>query len=236
MNKPIKRVLLKLSGEALMGDQQFGIKADTLSVFAEEIVEVIKAGYQVGIVVGGGNIFRGLQAENIGIERAQGDYMGMLATMINGMALQGAIESKGVYTRLLSALNVSQVCEPYIRRRAVRHLEKGRCIIMAAGTGNPYFTTDTAAALRANELEVDLILKGTSVDGVYTADPKKDPTATKFDEISFDDVLHKKLRIMDQTAFTLCRENHMPIIVFNIKERGNILRILKGEKIGTLVS
>ena len=219
-----------------MGDQQFGIKADTLSVFAEEIVEVIKAGYQVGIVVGGGNIFRGLQAENIGIERAQGDYMGMLATMINGMALQGAIESKGVYTRLLSALNVSQVCEPYIRRRAVRHLEKGRCIIMAAGTGNPYFTTDTAAALRANELEVDLILKGTSVDGVYTADPKKDPTATKFDEISFDDVLHKKLRIMDQTAFTLCRENHMPIIVFNIKERGNILRILKGEKIGTLVS
>ncbi|HNE50853.1 MAG TPA: UMP kinase [Chitinophagales bacterium] len=236
MNKPIKRVLLKLSGEALMGDQQFGIKADTLSVFAEEIVEVIKAGYQVGIVVGGGNIFRGLQAGNIGIERAQGDYMGMLATMINGMALQGAIESKGVYTRLLSALNVSQVCEPYIRRRAVRHLEKGRCIIMAAGTGNPYFTTDTAAALRANELEVDLILKGTSVDGVYTADPKKDPTATKFDEISFDDVLHKKLRIMDQTAFTLCRENHMPIIVFNIKERGNILRILKGEKIGTLVS
>ncbi|HNM31257.1 MAG TPA: UMP kinase [Chitinophagales bacterium] len=236
MNKPIKRVLLKLSGEALMGDQQFGIKADTLSVFAEEIVEVIKAGYQVGIVVGGGNIFRGLQAGNIGIERAQGDYMGMLATMINGMALQGAIESKGVYTRLLSALNVSQVCEPYIRRRAVRHLEKGRCIIMAAGTGNPYFTTDTAAALRANELEVDLILKGTSVDGVCTADPKKDPTATKFDEISFDDVLHKKLRIMDQTAFTLCRENHMPIIVFNIKERGNILRILKGEKIGTLVS
>ena len=236
MDKPIKRILLKLSGEALMGDQQFGIKADTLSVFAEEIVEVIKAGYQVGIVVGGGNIFRGLQAGNIGIERAQGDYMGMLATMINGMALQGAIESKGVYTRLLSALNVSQVCEPYIRRRAVRHLEKGRCIIMAAGTGNPYFTTDTAAALRANELEVDVILKGTSVDGIYTADPKKDATATKYDNISFEEVMLKNLRIMDQTAFALCKENKMLIIVFNIKERGNILRILQGEKIGTLVS
>lgn len=219
-----------------MGDQQFGIKADTLSVFADEIVEVIKAGYQVGIVVGGGNIFRGLQAGNIGIERAQGDYMGMLATLINGMALQGAIESKGVYTRLLSALGVSQVCEPYIRRRAVRHLEKGRCIIMAAGIGSPYFTTDTAAALRANEIEADVILKGTSVDGIYTADPKKDPTATKFEIISFDEVLQKNLRIMDQTAFALCKENHMPIIVFNIKERGNILRILQGEKIGTIVS
>lgn len=236
MEKPIKRVLLKLSGEALMGDQQFGIKADTLGLFADEIVEVIKAGYQVGIVIGGGNIFRGLQAGNIGIERSQGDYMGMLATMINGMALQGAIEHRGVYTRLLSALNVSQVCEPYIRRRAVRHLEKGRCIIMAAGTGNPYFTTDTAAALRANEIEADVILKGTSVDGIYSADPKKDPNATKYDTISFDEVLIKNLRIMDQTAFALCKENQMPIIVFNIKERGNILRILKGEKIGTLVS
>lgn len=236
MNKPIKRVLLKLSGEALMGDQQFGIKAETLSIFADEIVEVIKAGYQVGIVVGGGNIFRGLQAGNIGIERAQGDYMGMLATLINGMALQGAIESKGIYTRLLSALSISQVCEPYIRRRAMRHLEKGRCIIMAAGTGNPYFTTDTAAALRANEIEADVILKGTSVDGIYTADPKKDPNATKYETISYDEVLMKNLRIMDQTAFALCKENNMPIIVFNIKERGNILRILRGEKIGTLVS
>ncbi|MEN9447950.1 MAG: uridylate kinase [Bacteroidota bacterium] len=236
MNKPIKRVLLKLSGEALMGDQQFGIKADTLALFADEIVEVIKAGYQVGVVIGGGNIFRGLQAGNIGIERAQGDYMGMLATLINGMALQGAIESKGVYTRLLSALSISQVCEPYIRRRAVRHLEKGRCIIMAAGTGNPYFTTDTAAALRANELEADVILKGTSVDGIYTADPKKDAAATKYDTISFNEVLQQNLRIMDQTAFALCKENQMPIIVFNIKERGNILRILQGEKIGTLVS
>jgi len=236
MEKPIKRVLLKLSGEALMGDQQFGIKADTLGLFADEIVEVINAGYQVGVVIGGGNIFRGLQAGNIGIERSQGDYMGMLATIINGMALQGAIESRGIYTRLLSALNISQVCEPYIRRRAVRHLEKGRCIIMAAGTGNPYFTTDTAAALRANEIEADVILKGTSVDGIYTADPKKDPNATKYENISFDDILVKNLRVMDQTAFALCKENNMPIIVFNIKERGNILRILQGEKIGTLVS
>jgi len=236
MNKPIKRVLLKLSGEALMGDQQFGIKSETLSIFADEIKEVIEAGYEIGIVVGGGNIFRGLQAGNIGIERAQGDYMGMLATVINGMALQGALESKGVYTRLMSALNISQVCEQYIRRKAMRHLEKGRCIIMAAGTGNPYFTTDTAAALRANELEVDVILKGTSVDGIYTADPKKDADATKFDAISFDEVMMKNLRIMDQTAFALCKENKMPIIVFNIKQRGNILRILQGEKIGTLVS
>ncbi|HOY40676.1 MAG TPA: UMP kinase [Chitinophagales bacterium] len=236
MNKPIKRVLLKLSGEALMGDQQFGIQSETLSIFADEIKEVVEAGYEIGIVVGGGNIFRGLQAGNIGIERAQGDYMGMLATVINGMALQGALESKGVYTRLMSALNISQVCEQYIRRKAMRHLEKGRCIIMAAGTGNPYFTTDTAAALRANELEVDVILKGTSVDGIYTADPKKDAAATKFDTISFDEVMIKNLRIMDQTAFALCKENKMPIIVFNIKQRGNILRILQGEKIGTLVS
>jgi uridylate kinase len=236
MNKPIKRVLLKLSGEALMGDQQFGINADTLGIFADEIVQVIRAGYQVGIVVGGGNIFRGLQAGNIGIERSQGDYMGMLATVINGMALQGAIESRGVYTRMLSALNISQVCEPYIRRRAIRHLEKGRCIIMAAGTGNPFFTTDTAAALRANEIEADVILKGTSVDGVYTADPKKDPNATKYDTISFSEVLMKNLRVMDQTAFALCKENNMPIVVFNIKERGNILKILQGEKIGTLIS
>ena len=228
MEKPIKRILLKLSGEALMGDQQFGIQSETLSIFADEIKEVVNAGYEVGIVVGGGNIFRGLQAGNIGIERAQGDYMGMLATVINGMALQGALESKGVYTRLMSALNISQVCE--------RHLEKGRCIIMAAGTGNPYFTTDTAAALRANELEVDVILKGTSVDGIYTADPKKDANATKFETISFEEVMMKNLRIMDQTAFALCKENKMPIIVFNIKQRGNILRILQGEKIGTLVS
>jgi uridylate kinase len=236
MQKPIKRVLLKLSGEALMGDQHFGINSDTLKMFADEIVEVVKAGYQVGIVIGGGNIFRGLQAGNIGIERSQGDYMGMLATVINGMALQGALESKGLYTRLLSALNISQVCEQYIRRRAIRHLEKGRCVILAAGTGNPFFTTDTAAALRANEIEADVILKGTSVDGVYSADPKKDPTATKYETISYQEVMLKNLRIMDQTAFALCKENKMPIIVFNIKERGNILRILNGEKIGTEIS
>ena len=201
MEKPIKRILLKLSGEALMGDQQFGIQSETLSIFADEIKEVVNAGYEVGIVVGGGNIFRGLQAGNIGIERAQGDYMGMLATVINGMALQGALESKGVYTRLMSALNISQVCEQYIRRKAMRHLEKG-----------------------------------TSVDGIYTADPKKDANATKFETISFEEVMMKNLRIMDQTAFALCKENKMPIIVFNIKQRGNILRILQGEKIGTLVS
>jgi uridylate kinase len=231
-----KRILLKLSGEALMGDQNFGIQAQTLDSFADEIAEVLSHGYEVGIVIGGGNIFRGLQAGNIGIERSQGDYMGMLATVINGMALQGALESKGVYTRLMSALNIQQVCEQYIRRRAIRHLEKKRCIIMAAGTGNPFFTTDTAAALRANEIEADLILKGTSVDGVYDADPKKVPDAKKYDTISFDEVLIKNLRIMDQTAFALCRENKMPIIVFNIKEKGNILRILQGEKIGTLIS
>lgn len=218
-----------------MGDQQFGISSDTLSQFADEIAEVVRSGYQVGIVIGGGNIFRGLQAGNIGIERSQGDYMGMLATVINGMALQGALESKGLYTRLLSALNISQVCEQYIRRRAIRHLEKGRCVILAAGTGNPFFTTDTAAALRANEVEADVILKGTSVDGVYTADPKKDPNATKYETISYDEVMIKNLRIMDQTAFALCKENKMPIIVFNIKERGNILRILNGEKIGTTI-
>ena len=236
MEKPIKRVLLKLSGEALMGDQQFGIKADILSVFAEEIAEVIKAGYQVGIVVGGGNIFRGLQAGNIGIERSQGDYMGMLATVINGIAMQSMLEKVGVQTRLQTAIKMDQVAEPFIRRRAIRHLEKGRVVIFGAGTGNPYFTTDTAAALRANELEVDVILKGTSVDGIYTADPKKDANATKFDAISFEEVMMKNLRIMDQTAFALCKENKMPIIVFNIKERGNILRILQGEKNGTLVS
>jgi uridylate kinase len=236
MQKPIKRVLLKLSGEALMGDQHFGINADTLNMFADEIVDVVKAGYQVGIVIGGGNIFRGLQAGNIGIERSQGDYMGMLATVINGMALQGALESKGLYTRLLSALNISQVCEQYIRRRAIRHLEKGRCVILAAGTGNPFFTTDTAAALRANEIEADVILKGTSVDGVYTADPKKDKGATKYETISYEEVMLKNLRIMDQTAFALCKENKMPIIVFNIKERGNILKVLNGENIGTVIS
>ncbi|MCB9034734.1 MAG: UMP kinase [Chitinophagales bacterium] len=234
--QPIKRILLKLSGEALMGEKGHGINPETLNQFADEIVSVIKAGYQVGIVVGGGNIFRGLQADSIGIERAQGDYMGMLATVINGMALQGALEAKGIYTRLMSALDVSQVCEQYIRRRAIRHLEKGRCIIIVAGTGNPFFTTDTAAALRANEIEADVILKGTNVDGVYSADPKKDPNAIKYEKVSFDEVMQKNIRVMDQTAFALCKENNMPIIVFDIHTRGNILRVLQGENIGTFIN
>ena len=235
MNKPIKRVLLKLSGEALMGDQQFGIKAETLSIFADEIVEVIKAGYQVGIVVGGGNIFRGLQAGNIGIERAQGDYMGMLATVINSMAIQSALENLKVETRLQSAIKMEQICEPFIRRKAVRHLEKGRVVIFGAGSGNPYFTTDSAAALRAIEIEADVILKGTRVDGIYTADPEKDPKATKYDRISFEEVYGKGLEVMDLTAFTLCKENNLPIIVFDMNKPGNLQNLIKGEKVGTLV-
>ena len=192
-------------------------------------------GVQVALVIGGGNIFRGLQAASIGIERVQGDQMGMLATVINGMALQGALEKLDIKTRLMSAISIEQVCEPYIKRRAVRHLEKGRVVIFGAGLGSPYFTTDTAAALRANEIEADVLLKGTSVDGIYTADPKKVKTASKFETISFAEVISKELSIMDQTAFTLCKENNLPIIVFNIKEDGNILKILNGEKVGTLV-
>jgi uridylate kinase len=230
-----KRILLKLSGEALMGQQQFGIEPSMIDHFGDEIKDVVDAGYQVAIVIGGGNIFRGLQAGNLGIDRAQGDYMGMLATVINGMALQGVLETRGIYSRLMSALSIQQVCEPYIRRRAIRHLEKGRVIIIAAGTGNPFFTTDTAAALRAVEIGADALLKGTSVDGIYTADPKKDPLATKFDKISYQEVISRELKVMDQTAFTLCKENKLPIMVFSIKEKGNILRILKGEEIGTRV-
>jgi uridylate kinase len=230
-----KRILLKLSGEVLMGEQNYGIHPSMIDHFAAEIKEVVEAGYEVAIVIGGGNIFRGLQAGNIGIDRAQGDYMGMLATVINGMALQGVLEKKGVNTRVMSAIDIKQVCEPYIRRRAVRHLEKGRVIIIAAGTGNPFFTTDTAAALRSVEINADVLLKGTSVDGIYTADPKKDPNAEKYDTIGYNEVINKELRIMDQTAFTLCKENNLPIVVFSIKEKGNILRILNGEKIGTLV-
>jgi uridylate kinase len=230
-----KRILLKLSGEALMGQQQFGIEPSMIDHFGDEIKDVVDAGYQVAIVIGGGNIFRGLQAGNLGIDRAQGDYMGMLATVINGMALQGVLETRGIYSRLMSALSIQQVCEPYIRRRAIRHLEKGRVIIIAAGTGNPFFTTDTAAALRAVEIGADALLKGTSVDGIYTADPKKDPLATKFDKISYQEVISRELKVMDQTAFTLCKENKLPIVVFSIKEKGNILRILKGEEIGTRV-
>lgn len=230
-----KRILLKLSGEALMGNQQFGIQPDMIDHFGDEIKDIVEAGYEVAVVIGGGNIFRGLQASNLGIDRVQGDYMGMLATVINGMALQGVLEKRGLNTRLMSAVPIEQVCEPYIKRRAVRHLEKGRVIIMAAGTGNPFFTTDTAAALRAVEIGADALLKGTSVDGIYTADPKKDALATKFENISYQEVIVKELKVMDQTAFTLCKENSLPIIVFSIKEKGNILKILSGEKIGTLV-
>ncbi len=229
------RILLKLSGEALMGDQQFGIQPDMIDHFGDEIKDIVDAGYEVAVVIGGGNIFRGLQASNLGIDRVQGDYMGMLATVINGMALQGVLEKRGINTRLMSAVPIEQVCEPYIKRRAVRHLEKGRVIIMAAGTGNPFFTTDTAAALRAVEIGADALLKGTSVDGIYTADPKKDASATKYQNISYQEVIVKELKVMDQTAFTLCKENSLPIIVFSIKEKGNILKILSGEKIGTLV-
>jgi uridylate kinase len=231
-----KRILLKLSGEALMGDDQFGINPAMVAQFAEDIKEIRDAGIEVAIVIGGGNIFRGLQATSIGIDRVQGDYMGMLATVINGMALQGALEKKGVYTRVMSAVNINAVCEPYIRRKAIRHLEKGRVIILVAGTGNPYFTTDSAAALRANEMEVDVLIKGTKVDGVYSADPMKDKNAVRFDKVSFSEVINKELLIMDQTAFTLCKENNLPIIVCSIKERGNLLRLLQGEDIGTIIS
>lgn len=231
-----KRILLKLSGETLMGSDNYGINPKQVDSFAEEIRELNEAGCEVAIVIGGGNIFRGLQASTIGIERVQGDYMGMLATVINGMALQGALEGKGVYTRLMSAISITAVCEPYIRRKAVRHLQKGRVIILAAGTGNPYFTTDSAAALRANEIEADVLLKGTKVDGVYSSDPEKNPDATRYERVSFHEVINKELLVMDQTAFTLCKENKLPIIVFSIKERGNLQRIVNGEKIGTIVS
>lgn len=231
-----KRILLKLSGEALMGEKQFGIDPERIAQYAQDVKKAVDAGVQVAIVIGGGNIFRGLQAADNGIERAQGDYMGMLATVINGMALQSALEAAGMYTRLLSAIKMEQICEPYIRRRAMRHLEKGRVVIFGAGTGNPYFTTDTAASLRAIEIEADVILKGTRVDGIYTADPEKDATATKFDTISFSDVYRKDLNIMDMTAFTLCKENDLPIIVFDMNKVGNLERVLQGENIGTLVS
>ena len=219
-----------------MGEADFGINSEMIEHFASEIKSARDAGYEVAVVIGGGNIFRGLQAGNIGIERVQGDHMGMLATLINGMALQGGLEKKRVYTRLMSAINISEICEPYIKRRAIRHLEKGRVVIFGAGTGNPYFTTDTAAALRANEIEADVLLKGTKVDGVYSADPTKDPDAVRFDKISFMDVIQKDLRVMDQTAFTLCRENNMPIIIFDIKPAGNLLKVLSGESVGTLVN
>lgn len=230
-----KRVLLKLSGESLMGDQNFGIDSKMLEHYAKQIKTVIDAGVQVAVVIGGGNIFRGLQAHKSGIERVTGDYMGMLATVINGMALQSALELEGVYTRLISAIEMKEVAEPYIRRRAVRHLEKGRVVIFSAGTGSPYFTTDSAAALRASEIDADAILKGTRVDGIYTADPEKDVLATKFDNLTFEQAIRLGLKIMDTTAFTLCQENNIPIVVFDVNNPENLLKIVLGERIGTLV-
>ncbi len=231
-----KRVLLKLSGEALMGNQKYGIDPEILGKYAQEIKAIADKGVQLAIVIGGGNIYRGMQAESMGIDRVQGDYMGMLATVINSMALQSALEKVGLYTRLMSGINLEQVCEPFIRRRAVRHLEKGRIVIFGAGTGNPYFTTDSAASLRAIEINAEAVLKGTRVDGIYTADPEKDPTATRFSNITFKDVYEKKLNVMDMTAFTLCRENGLPIIVFDMNKPGNLLKIIEGQDVGTLVS
>lgn len=231
-----KRILLKLSGESLMGDKQFGIDNNRLAQYATEIKEIADKGVEIGIVIGGGNIFRGIQAVEGGMDRVQGDYMGMLATVINSMALQSALEGKGMQTRLLTAIKMEEIAETFIRRRAVRHLEKGRVVIFGAGTGNPYFTTDSAASLRAIEIEADVVLKGTRVDGIYNADPEKDKTATKFDTISFDDVYAKGLNVMDLTAFTLCKENELPIIVFNMDKPGTLLKVVEGEKVGTLVS
>ncbi len=230
-----KRILLKLSGESLMGNKQFGIDNNRLDVYAKEITEAVNSGIEVAIVIGGGNIFRGIQASEGGMDRVQGDYMGMLATMINSMALQAALESHGLHTRLMSAIKMDEIAEPFIRRKALRHLEKGRVVIFGAGTGNPYFTTDSAASLRAIEIEADAILKGTRVDGIYTADPEKDSSAIKFDKITFSEVYKKGLNVMDLTAFTLCNENNLPIVVFDMDSGGNLKRILKGEKIGTLV-
>ncbi len=219
-----------------MGDQQFGISPNMLQYYADQIKSIVNIGIEVAIVIGGGNIFRGLNAADSGIERVQGDYMGMLATCINGMALQSALETNGVYTRLISAIEMRQIAEPYIRRRAIRHLEKGRVIIFSAGTGSPYFTTDSAAALRANEIDADVILKGTRVDGIYDADPEKNPDAIRFDAISFKKVISMGLNVMDMTAFTMCQENNTPIIVFDINNKTNLLDIVNGKKIGTLVA
>lgn len=231
-----KRILLKLSGESLMGEKKYGIDPNILQQYAEEIKKVKDLGVEIAIVIGGGNIFRGVQAEKSGIDRVQGDYMGMLATLINAMALQSALEQIGLYTRLMSGIKIESVCEPFIRRRAIRHLEKGRIVIFGAGIGNPYFTTDSTAALRAIEIESDVVLKGTRVDGVYTADPEKDANATKYHHISFTEVYEKNLNVMDMTAFTLCQENNLPIIVFDMNAEGNLSRLVNGEKIGTLIT
>jgi len=231
-----KRILLKLSGEALMGENQYGIDPKRIAEYAEEIKEVVAKGIEVAVVIGGGNIFRGLSGAATGMDRVQADHMGMLATVINGLALQSALELKGVQTRLQSAIKINEVAEPFIRRRAMRHLEKGRVVIFGGGTGNPYFTTDSAAVLRAIEIEANVILKGTRVDGIYTSDPEKDVHATKFDTLSFKEVLSKGLKVMDTTAFTLSQENELPIVVFDMNKKGNLLKIVDGEKIGTVVN
>ena len=231
-----KRILLKLSGEALMGKRQYGIDPDRLAEYAEEIKQVLDKGVQVAIVIGGGNIFRGVAGASRGMDRVQGDHMGMLATVINGLALQSALEEAGIQTRLQSAVKINEVAEPFIRRRAIRHLEKGRVVLFGGGTGNPYFTTDSAAVLRAIEIHADVILKGTRVDGIYTSDPEKDKEAVKFDFISFEDVLQKGLKVMDTTAFTLSQENELPIIVFDMNKQGNLLKVVDGENIGTTVN
>lgn len=231
-----KRILLKLSGESLMGDKSFGLASEVISQYAQDIKSIVELNVQVAIVIGGGNIYRGMNEAETGIERAHGDYMGMLATVINGMALQAGLEKIGVYTRLQSAIKMEQIAEPYIRRRAMRHVEKGRVVIFGAGTGNPYFTTDTAGVLRAIEIKCDVILKGTRVDGIYSEDPEKNPNATKFDQITFNECISKNLRVMDMTAFTLCMENSLPIVVFDMNKPGNLRRVVTGNKVGTLVS
>lgn len=231
-----KRILLKLSGESLMGDEGYGIDSKRLNQYAQEIKKIHDQGVDIAIVIGGGNIFRGIQAESAGIDRVQGDYMGMLATVINGMAVQGVLENHGMFTRLMSGINMEQVCEPFIRRRAIRHLEKGRVVIFGAGIGNPYFTTDSTASLRAIEIEADVVLKGTRVDGVYTADPEKDADATRYSNITFQEVYEKGLNVMDMTAFTLCQENNLPIIVFDMNKEGNLYDLINGENVGTLIN
>jgi uridylate kinase len=231
-----KRVLLKLSGEALMGDRHYGIDPKRLKEYAKEIKEVTEKGIELAIVIGGGNIFRGVAGASNGMDRVQGDHMGMLATCINGLALQSALEDEGVNTRLQTALEIKEIAEPYIKRKAIRHLEKGRVVIFGAGTGNPYFTTDTAAVLRAIEVSADAILKGTRVDGIYNADPEKDKNAIKYETITFKEVLEKGLKVMDMTAFTLSEENKLPIIVFDMNKKGNLLKLVSGAKIGTIVN
>jgi uridylate kinase len=235
MQPVYKRILLKLSGESLMGENSFGIDPAMVSRYAKEIKSVVDLGVEVAIVIGGGNIYRGMNESETGIERAHGDYMGMLATVINAMAIQAMLEKQGMYTRLMSAIKMEQLAEPYVRRRAMRHLEKNRVVIFGAGTGNPYFTTDTAGSLRAIEISADVILKGTRVNGIYSADPEKDPSAQKFETMSFKQCIDMNLKIMDMTAFTLCMENNLPIIVFDMNEPGNLKRVVMGEKVGTLV-